>query len=793
MKTNSMSTQAQGSPTELKYGQLPTDAEQDALVKKMSERIAAFSYYMKRSFDQGQVDEALKHATNMLEELRTNLLSPINYNVLYQQTLSELLLLSTYFQDESLFPKRRIAELYEVLQYTPNIVPRLYLLFTLAPAFIKAGHAKANDVMRDLIEMARGVQHPTRALFLRHYLLQCLKDVLPDGKSEGGTIEDTLTFILENFKQMNVLWVRLEFSLNQQTVEERKQQRSQLKQLVGSNIQRISALRDLDVAHYKEIVLPYLVEQIKACREPLAQYYIIESITQVFPVEFHIETLDVVFGVLQCLEDDVSTLQLVTALIDRLKTYETTDENAINTVRLVAVQIYSLLHAGQSFALEDTLDMLSSLLNFTLKADARNFDNVNAILRLVENHIEGIYGDSRLDSVGVSRKLRYFLVTPLREMADASMLFELEYFPVLVNRMRFLDRKLIALEVCRSFARTESPIGDPDSLRSFFAIVQVLLKRPQDYEDDPDNLPASASLSAVGRVFHLIRVRGSLDDTFALISSVSTTIQNLDAEVKECLYLPLGEELLRIAVEIDADPDSCETTVRAVLQHIYILLTEGDPPAIPSFWLFVEAALISDRCATEGITTEFFTSAFRIWKEGMIDGTVRFRMLVAMVRAATQLRKISADMYESITSELCNAAGKLLQKDQQVEAYLLCAHMYNIDREAAADEEEEEDEEDSVFKNPSRIKGCLVRALKATSTMMDAREQLPWYYKVLSSAIYFIEKGIDLPEQWFNALRSQIDTLHDNLGGDLESKISEQNRRFYQNTIRHMRQVISSK
>lgn len=35
--------------------------------------------------------------------------------------------------------------------------------------------------MKDMLEMARGVQHPTRGLFLRYYLSVMTRDYLPDG------------------------------------------------------------------------------------------------------------------------------------------------------------------------------------------------------------------------------------------------------------------------------------------------------------------------------------------------------------------------------------------------------------------------------------------------------------------------------------------------------------------------------------------------------------------------------------------------------------------------------------
>ncbi len=75
---------------------------------------------------------------------------------------------------------RKVADLYELVQYAGNIVPRMYLLITVGLVYIKTGEYSRRDILRDLVEMCRGVQHPLRGLFLRNYLLQCTRNVLPD-------------------------------------------------------------------------------------------------------------------------------------------------------------------------------------------------------------------------------------------------------------------------------------------------------------------------------------------------------------------------------------------------------------------------------------------------------------------------------------------------------------------------------------------------------------------------------------------------------------------------------------
>ena len=77
-----------------------------------------------------------------------------------------------------------------------NIRPRLSLymklylvIYQVSPMYgrifyIKSKEAPAKEVLKDLVEMCRGVQHPIRGLFLRSYLAQICRDKLPDIGSE---------------------------------------------------------------------------------------------------------------------------------------------------------------------------------------------------------------------------------------------------------------------------------------------------------------------------------------------------------------------------------------------------------------------------------------------------------------------------------------------------------------------------------------------------------------------------------------------------------------------------------
>lgn len=61
-----------------------------------------------------------------------------------------------------------------------------YLLITVGVVYIKCNEFSRKDILKDLVEMCRGVQHPLRGLFLRNYLLQCTRNILPDCEKESA-------------------------------------------------------------------------------------------------------------------------------------------------------------------------------------------------------------------------------------------------------------------------------------------------------------------------------------------------------------------------------------------------------------------------------------------------------------------------------------------------------------------------------------------------------------------------------------------------------------------------------
>lgn len=222
-------------------------------------------------------------------------------------------------------PVNHLADLYELVQYAGNIIPRMYLMITVGTAYMSIDDAPVKELMKDMMDMGRGVQHPIRGLFLRYYLSGQARDYLPTTDSEGpeGNLGDSINFILTNFVEMNKLWVRLQHQGHSREREQRIRERKELQLLVGSNIVRLSQLVDLET--YKTSILGPLLEQVVQCRDVLAQEYLLEVITQVFPDEFHLHTLDQFLAAVSRLNPHVNVKAIVIGLMDRLSEYADRD------------------------------------------------------------------------------------------------------------------------------------------------------------------------------------------------------------------------------------------------------------------------------------------------------------------------------------------------------------------------------------------------------------------------------------------------------------------------------------
>lgn len=378
------------------------EQEQEKLLEEASAVVREQGCYMKRAIDSDNLRDALKHASNFVSELRTSLLSPKHYYELYMLVFQELQHLLSFFCDKTRHG-RRLSDLYETVQHAGNIVPRLYLLVTVGVAFIKSKEAPAADILRDLTELCKGVQHPMRGLFLRFYLTQLCRNVLPDKGSEyeqegGSGPEDAFLFLLANFTESARLWVRLQQQSSLRDRVKREKERQDLRVLVGSALVRMAELEGMTVDFYKTQALPAILQQIMACKDTLAQQYLLDCVVQVFSDECHLQTLDLLLAETANVQKGVALKPVLVNLLNRLTSFLQADpeampenvsvfdlfRNFLNSQVDAAIVSYTSgggePAAGGSMDLPSLLALQSAFLNFCLALFPSRVDYVSQIL-----------------------------------------------------------------------------------------------------------------------------------------------------------------------------------------------------------------------------------------------------------------------------------------------------------------------------------------------------------------------------------------------------------------------------
>ena len=117
---------------------------------------------------------------------------------------------------------------------------------------------------------------------------------------------------------MNRLWVRMQHISAGKDKEQRELERNELRVTVGENIIRLGHLEGLTYDVYRTTVLPKILEIIVICKDPMAQQYLMDCIIQVFPDEYHLQSLEALLDTTSKLNPNVDIKNIFVNLMDKL-------------------------------------------------------------------------------------------------------------------------------------------------------------------------------------------------------------------------------------------------------------------------------------------------------------------------------------------------------------------------------------------------------------------------------------------------------------------------------------------
>ena len=806
----------------------PADDDNERFLHEAKQQVARHAWKMKLAKDelgapgktrQEVTKNVLKCATDMLLELRTGLLTPRNYYALYNDVTMQLFEFES-FVEEVHAAGTPLEELYSLVQAcSGNVVPRLYLLITTGAVYIKSKEIAANQILKDLVEMAKGVQHPMRGLFLRYYLSHVTKDKLPDIGTDyetvGGTIEDAIDFVLQNFVEMNKLWVRMQHQRKREKSQaKRETERQALKSVVGTNLMRLAKMNGLDVEMYQTTVLPRLLEQITNCKDKIAQEYLMDCMVQVFPDSFHLATLEDFLQTCTQLKPEVDVADIIKNLMRRLsRDGDSTSRipSDINAFQIFTDFVHRIITEKSSMNLTTILGLQLALEQFALKNYPGRLDYVDNVLSFCAQFLEkAVGGRDRVDAASSALVLE-LLSKPLDTLALDVLDPQLAHYTPLTEFLLWEDRKAVAIALLERVLATYDPVAataaavaaaaaaaeagedgagmsggvvlDSDvTVGRLLTFIKPLVQdEPGTPTDEQTRDEFADEQRMVARLVHLFH-GDSTDALFRIYLEARRHFGHGGTRRIQYTLVPLVFRALQLTHRVHDLEEAGETVAsptRKVFQFIHEIVTAlaSKLPEV-SLQLFLQSAIAADRNgpAFKPICYEFVPQAFILY-EDMADSKKQLRAITAIIGAIEQIENLEEEGYDGLIKHATKWSAKLLKKPDQCRMVALCAHLFWSSKR-----------EKSVH-DAKRVLECLQRALRIADRCVHSPTL---FVEMLNRYLYFFEAGCEPVTVRFvsgllaltNEHMSEPGDGASDLGG--ESAITPELRRFYANTLQHI-------
>ncbi|XP_044263699.1 vacuolar protein sorting-associated protein 35 isoform X1 [Tribolium madens] len=771
--------------------------EQEKYLQDALGVVKAQAFHMKRALDKNKLMDALKNASAMLAELRTSLLSPKSYYELYMAITDELRHLELYLLDE--FQKgRKVTDLYELVQYAGNIVPRLYLLITVGLVYIKTNSALRRDLLKDLVEMCRGVQHPLRGLFLRNYLLQCTRNVLPDSPDTDsdnpeGTVKDSIDFVLMNFAEMNKLWVRMQHQGHSRERQHREREREELKILVGTNLVRLSQLESVTLEKYQKLVLPGILEQVVSCRDAIAQEYLMECIIQVFPDEFHIKTLNPFLKSCAELESGVNVKNIVISLMERLASFSQRSDalgsegvTILQQVQLFEVfsdQVASIIANRQYLPPEDMIALQVALVNLALKCYPDRIDYIDKVM-LTSVEVFQRLGLEHLESNSlVAKELQKLLKIPLDNYNNLLTILKLKHYAGLMQHLDYAGRKSLSIYILNNALDNDTIVPTQEETEQALNLLTPLVNDKEEQplgEVDLEELAEEQCLLA--RFIHQLK-SDVADDQYLILTASRKILGGGGPQRIKYTFPPILFQAYLLAYKYkEIKDEKWEKKCQKIFQFCHSAITtlvKAELAELP-LRLFLQGALAIDQIGFENHETvayEFMSQAFALYEDEISDSKAQLAAITLIVGTLEQISCFSEENSDPLQTQCALAASKLLKKPDQCRGVATCSHLFWSGKSLASNREEIHD--------GKRVVECLKKGLRIAKQCMDVSVQVQLFVELLNHYIYFFEKGND--QVSVQILNQVIGKVKEELPNLESSDETDQITKHFNNTLEHLR------
>ncbi|KAK6125918.1 hypothetical protein DH2020_040336 [Rehmannia glutinosa] len=545
-------------------------------------------------------------------------------------------------------------------------------------------------------------------------LVQHAGNILP--RLDADTVMDAVEFVLQNFTEMNKLWVRMQHQ-------------------VGKNLHVLSQIEGVDLEMYKEIVLPRVLEQVVNCKDELAQYYLMDCIIQVFPDEYHLQTLETLLNACPQLQSSVDVKTVLARLMERLSNY--------------AASGAEVIEAQDNMPIAGVVTLYASLLTFTLQVHPDRLDYVDQILP--EPHsfscrsmCKKLSGREKLDDSKATKQIVALLSAPLDKYKDIDTALKLSNYPRVMEYLNDETKKEMANVIIQNIMNNKTCISTAEKVNALFELIKGLIRDlDEDLRDEVLDEDFKEEQNSVARLIQMLQS----DDPEEMLKIIHTVRKHiLTGGPKRLPYTvpPLIFSSLKLVRRLEdrdesVSGDEASTTPKKIFQIVTQTIEALSSIPVPelALGLYLQCAEAANNCDLEPVSYEFFTQAYILYEEEITDSKTQVTSIHLIIGTLQRMHVFGVENRDALTHK---ATGLVLSQ------YVISQCSF-------------------------RVLLCLKRALRianAVQQMANATRggsgSVVLLIEILNKYLYFYEKGVS--QITVESIQSLIELIRSEMQGD---------------------------
>ncbi|XP_027913756.1 vacuolar protein sorting-associated protein 35A-like isoform X2 [Vigna unguiculata] len=496
---------------------------------------------------------------------------------------------------------------------------------------------------------------------------------------------------------------------------------------------------------YKDAVLPRVLEQVVNCKDELAQFYLMDCIIQVFPDEYHLQTLDVLLGAYPQLQASVDIKTVLSQLMERLSNYAASSAEVLP--EFLQVEAFSKLSNAIGKVIEAQPDMptvgvvtlYSSLLTFTLHVHPDRLDYADQVLGAC---VKKLSGKGKIEDNKATKQIVALLSAPLEKYNDVMTALKLSNYPRVMEYLDIPTTKVMATVIIQSIMKNGTHISTSEKVDALFGLIKGLIKDsdgvPKDELDEDD---FKEEQNSVARLIQML-YNEDPEEMFKIIDTVRKHILTGGPSRLPFTVPPLVFSSLKLVRQLQGQEenpfgDDASVTPKKIFQLLNQTIETLSGVLAPelALQLYLQCAEAANDCDLEPVAYEFFTQAYILYEEEISDSRAQVTAIHLIIGTLQRMHVFGVENRDTLTHKATGYSAKLLKKPDQCRAVYACSHLFWVD-------------DHDNMKDGERVLLCLKRALRianAAQQMSNAARgntgSVMLFIEILNKYLYFFEKG----------------------------------------------------